>query len=416
MIREPEVAMVASPRGWAQRLHRHLADHGGARVRATVLHPHDTLAEHYDVLIVDDTTSFLSARLVGELRHTGRRVLGIYDPEDPRGKGELVELGVDTVLACDAATEAFLEAVASLAAEAGAGAPTPEETVAAHAPPAAEPAAPPADSGQVTVVGGPPGGCGVTEVAVALAACVGRRGDACVLVDADEVAPSLAQRLGLPPYPNLRLAVEAVERLAGHLGETLTAVNDGQFWALPGLARATDWPQVRPTEVVEMSRQLGRPGVHVLVNVGHRLEDLAGAGCPPRYACTRALLAAADTVVGVGSATPVGVARLLEWIADVGALADGAPLHLVVNRCPASAYRRAEVEAELRRSVAPASLTFAPLDKRVEAAAWRAGLAAPGPFTRAVDALAAAALPVFRPAPDRRRSRGRRAAREGATP
>ncbi|MEX0657860.1 MAG: hypothetical protein WD080_01885, partial [Egibacteraceae bacterium] len=81
MTGEPEIALAASPRDWAQRLHRHLADHGGARVRATVLHPHDALAETYAVLVVDDTTSFLSHRLLDELRRTGRRVLGVYDPD-----------------------------------------------------------------------------------------------------------------------------------------------------------------------------------------------------------------------------------------------------------------------------------------------------------------------------------------------
>jgi len=412
MMVEPEIALAASPRGWAQRLHRHLADHGGARVRATVLHPHDALAERYDVLVVDDTTSFLSHRLIGQLRHSGRRVLGVYDPDDPGGKGELAELGVDAALSADAATEAFLEAITTLAVEAETREGVLEEAAPDPRRAPSEPPAPRAGRGQVTVVGGPAGGCGTTEVAVALAAAVGRRGDACVLVDGDEVAPSIAQRLGLPAYPNLRVAVEAVERSSGTLGETLAGLDGGRFWTLPGLARAADWSQVRPTEVVEVTRQLARPGVHVVVDVGHRLEDLAGVGGPPRYGCTRALLAAADAIVGVGTPSPVGVARLLDWVADARGLATSAALHLVLNRGASSAYVRTEVETELRRSVTPASLTFTPADKRVEAAAWRSTIAAAGPFTRAIDTLAAAALPVYPRPPGRRPGIGRRRARQ----
>lgn len=406
MMSEPQVAMAASPRDWALRLHRHLADHGGARVRATVLHPHDALAERYDVLVVDDTTSFLSHRLLAELRRAGRQVLGVYDPDEPGGKGELAELGVDAVLPATADTAEFLDAIVGLSAEAVHPDGGWEEGPQPPAPPRV-PVPSRTIRGRITVVAGPPGGCGATEVAVALAAAVGRRGEPCVLVDADEVAPCVAQRLGLRAYPNLRAAVDAVEQLDGSVGEALVPVPAGHFWALPGLARATDWCEVRPNEVVEVARALARPHVHVVVNVGHRVEDLAGAGGVARYGCTRALLGAADAVVGVGAASPVGVARLLDWTADVRGLS-AAPLHLLLNNAPASRFKRGEVEAELRRSVVPASLTFAPSDRRVETAGWSCTVVAPGPFTRAVDGLASVALPAGRRDGGRRRDRTRR--------
>ncbi|MEX2619140.1 MAG: hypothetical protein WD250_02865 [Egibacteraceae bacterium] len=245
-------------------------------------------------------------------------------------------------------------------------------------------------------------------MAVALAATVGGRGEACVLVDADEVAPSLAQRLGLPTYPNLRVAVDAAEGAADDLGAALTAVDAGRFWALPGQGRAGDWSQTRPGDVVAVAQALARPGVHVLVDVAHRVEDREGTGGPPRFAATRALLAAADTVVGVGVASPVGVARLLDWVAAVQPLTGHAPLHLVCNRAPASRYKREEVAAELRRNVTATTLTFLPADRRVEAAAWACALVAPGPFSRAVGEFTATAVPAFRPPPGRRRGTGRR--------
>jgi hypothetical protein len=64
----------------------------------------------------------------------------------------------------------------------------------------------------------------------------------------------------------------------------------------------------------------------------------------------------------------------------------------VVNKAPASRFVRGEVEAEILRNYAPASLTVLPLDSAVEKAAWRGELVAPGPFTRAVEGLADAAL------------------------
>ena len=78
---------------------------------------------------------------------------------------------------------------------------------------------------------------------------------------------------------------------------------------------------------------------------------------------------------------------------DVRALTAAVPLHVVVNRAPASPYRRAEVAGEIRRTFEPASLTFAPHDARVEAAAWAGELVGPGPFTRALAELADQVLP-----------------------
>ncbi len=67
----------------ADRVHRFLSDHGGARVRAQVLTPEDALAEDYQVLIIDDICSFLTPRLVAEVQRQGRLVLGVFDPSDP---------------------------------------------------------------------------------------------------------------------------------------------------------------------------------------------------------------------------------------------------------------------------------------------------------------------------------------------
>jgi len=164
--------------------------------------------------------------------------------------------------------------------------------------------------------------------------------------------------------------------------------------------------------------ELRRLRDHVVVNVGALTEDLARQGAADRYGVTREVLAAADAIVGVGVATPVGIARLVAWIADVVAIAPGRPVHLAVNKVSPSRFVRGEVEGEILRSFAPASLHFVPFDEAVETAAWSGALVAPGPFTKAVDALAAAALPravlpATAPAPAHRAAAGGRLWRRG---
>ena len=242
--------------------------------------------------------------------------------------------------------------------------------------------------GRVCAVGGPPGGCGASEVAVELTRAGRCRGDTSLLVDADEVAPSLAQRLGLPPIPNIRTAIDALFHGAGRLHDALLPVAGGGFELLAGLANPADWPQVRPEEVADVVAELRSLREHVIVNVGPHAEDLPRLGGADRYGVTREVLGTADAVVGVGVATPVGVARLISWIAEVVVLAPGTPLHLVVNKVPASRFVRGEVEAEILRNYAPASLHLLPLDAAVERAAWRGELAGQGPFTRGIEGVA----------------------------
>lgn len=404
MIGEPEVVLAASPRDWGQRLHRFVADHGGARVRATILRPEDALTEHYQVLVADDTTSFLTPRLVSELRIRGRRVLGVYDPDDTAGKGELVALGVDAVIARDAPAQEFVDSVRSLTAVA------PRLIAPAGPAPGEQPTRSPVPPGRVTVVASPCGGCGATEVAIALAAVFGRSGEDCVLVDADEVAASVAQRLGLPLYPNLRAAVDAVEQEGPALDDLLLPVDGEAFRVLPGLSTPRDWSMLRAPEAVHTIRTVAEGGRHVVVNAGHRVEDLTRGGGPARYALSRLVLGAADTLVSVGLATPVALARLVEWVADVRALAADTPLHVVMNRAPGAAFKRSEVADELGRALLPASLAFLPSDPRVEVAAWAATVPRRGPFARAV-AATAAGLP--RTAPAGRPGGGGRHARRG---
>jgi len=115
-MREPVIVLAASPRDWANRLRRHVATHGGARVRGTMLDSEDALAESYDVFIVDDTTSFLTRQLIAQLRGQGRGVLGVY--ESLVGRRQLTILGIHQAIEAAATTEDLLVAVSKLAANA----------------------------------------------------------------------------------------------------------------------------------------------------------------------------------------------------------------------------------------------------------------------------------------------------------
>jgi MinD-like ATPase involved in chromosome partitioning or flagellar assembly len=400
---EPELAVVYSPREWANRVVRHITDHGGGRVRLRVVDRRVCLEEEFDVLIAEDVTSFLDGRLVLELRRRGRQILGVYDPKEPTGKERLLELGVDDVIEDSAPAEEFVRKIGRLFPLTPRMTPPLTPTVelaaiAADLDSAGQTDLPGAGHpvhrlrGSVCAVGGPPGGCGASEVAVELARAGRRRGDTCMLVDADEVAPSLAQRLGLPPIPNIRTAIDALFHGAGRLHDALLPVAEGGFELLAGLANPSDWPQVRPQEAAEVVAELRSLRDHVIVNVSAYTEELPRLGAADRYGVTREVLGAADVVIGVGVATPVGVARLISWIADVVVLAPGTPVHLVVNKVPASRFVRGEVEAEILRNYAPASLHLLPLDPAVEKAAWRGELVGLGPFTRGVEDLATAAL------------------------
>src|SRR5438067_204806 len=109
---EPTVALVFSPEAWVEELHRHLSHHGGARVRQVVVEPAVALDESYDVLVVSDRWPALTMRLVGAVHERGRRVLGVFDPEEPAGKDHLVRLGVDATIPADAPMQEFVGVLA----------------------------------------------------------------------------------------------------------------------------------------------------------------------------------------------------------------------------------------------------------------------------------------------------------------
>jgi MinD-like ATPase involved in chromosome partitioning or flagellar assembly len=371
-MNEIEVAIAVSARVWPDRLHRFLADHGGARVRAQVLAPEDALAETYEVLIIDDVSSFLTPRLVQELQRRQRMVLGVFDPADGQdGKERLRECGVDQVIESAASAEEFVVAVRALVAlapfERVDQADEPEEFT---------------SGGRLIAVGAAPGGCGATEVAISIATRLSRSGPT-VLIDVDEVAPSVAQRLSLRLLPNLRTAIDVIQHRRGDLRRSLQAIGD--ISVLCGFSGERDWSEIRPIELHDVISEL-RGGFRFLVaNVGPLVEG-GGPGEEERMRLSRSVVAAAEDVVGVGLGHPVSVSRTIAWSIAASSLNPGATRSLLINRAPRSFYRRGEIRLEVARATG-LRVEFLPSDDRVEAASWIGRPVASGKFRRAVDRL-----------------------------
>ena len=386
---EIELGIVVSARDWDEQLHRFTVDHGGARVRIRVLSPEDAVAETFDVLVVDDITSFLTRHLVDVLHGQKKMILGVFDAEHaPDGERRLKELGIDHRIEAASPPDDFLRMLDRMAEHLG-----PRRATIAQGP-ARPTAASHERGGLVTVVGGPEGGVGSTEIALALARRLRGGSRDAVVIDADDANPSVAQRLGLSLHPNLRTAVDALQHRTGGLLGSLSFPRHADVEVLAGLSNRRDWIELRPAEVIAVVDELAAERQHVVVDISARIEDLSFFGGPPRYGLARSVIARADRLCAVGLATPIGLARLLEWIAGARDITPEVPIHVVINRAPKAAYLQGELQTELVRSYLPASLTFVPEDRRVLEAAWEGDSVPGGPFQKGIEQLVEALDPV----------------------
>jgi MinD-like ATPase involved in chromosome partitioning or flagellar assembly len=381
-VHEPTIALAFTPEAWVESLHRHFTDHGGARVRQLVMDPKVALDESYEVFVVGARWPALTAGLVGDLHDRGRRVLGVASREDRGSLDVLARVGADRVIHADATALEFLEAILLLAPDAR--------------PDASPLPAAPSALGQRVVVRGP-SGSGATEIAIGLAAAWSSR-RAVALVDLDDIAPSVAQRLALPIEPNIRTTIDAIEFGAGEPGEGEYGPSEFGTSAEPtasrglrvvaGLPNPAAWAHVRAGEADRLVRTIARDRDIVVIDIAASLEEV-GPAARSRHALARMAVRECDAVVAVGLATPVGLSRLVAWLADLHALDTEAPVHVVLNRAPSEAFRRRELLAELERCYRGASTTVIPDDRAVARATWEAVSVGRGKFRSALCQLAA---------------------------
>jgi MinD-like ATPase involved in chromosome partitioning or flagellar assembly len=283
---------------------------------------------------------------------------------------------------------------------------------------------------RVVAVWGPAGAPGRSTVAIELAVELARGGRHVALVDADTHAPSIALALGLPDEgPGFAAAcrqadlggLDAAEltRIALPLGRTGVDV-------LTGINRPSRWPELSERRVTAALSACREWAQFTVVDVAASLErdeeimsDLEG---PRRNAATLAALRAADLVVAVAGADPVGVARFLRASAEVRATIGATPVAVLANRLRPGALgidARGQVRRTLERFGGIRDVWFLPQDPRSADAALLsarpiADVAPRSPLTLALRRFVGEAIV---PAPEaatavarRQRGRGLRAA------
>lgn len=286
---------------------------------------------------------------------------------------------------------------------------------------------------RVIAVWGPAGAPGRSTVAVELAAELARGGRHVGLVDADTHAPSLAVALGLPDEgPGFAAACRQAElggldvrelaRISEPLGRTGVDV-------LTGINRPSRWPELSDVRVERALAVCREWADFVVVDVASSLErdeeivsDLDG---PRRNAATIAALRAADVVVAVAAADPIGVARFLRAHAELRSTVGATPIRVVVNRLRAGTLgidARTQVRRALDRFGGIREVWFLPPDGRSADAAILASqpiadVAPRSPLVLAVRRFVGEALVPARAAEvesrTRRRGKGARGRRLG---
>ena len=338
-------------------------------MRQVVVEPTVALEEEYDALVVSDRWPALTARFVDAVRHDGRRILGVFDPEEPAGKDHLVALAVDATIASDAPMTDFVDALADLGPLPQPASPRPRRRTRRRQRRGARGPSSSWSRGRAAV-GSPRSPSGWPRRSRPVARSV-------VLVDAHEHHASVAGRLGLAVEPNLRSAIDAHQYGFGDLDGSVVSPRQAGFGVVTGFPGPVAAAQVTASDVVEVVGVLGQRHDVVVVDA----DDSSST--------TRALVAESTAIVGVAAASPVGIVRTLAWGVDLRELARATPLHLAVNRAPGARYRREEIRTEVVRTLPPASLTWVPSDAAVDRAAWDGCLPGRGPFRRAMEELAA---------------------------
>lgn len=391
--REPAVAVGSSQRPWVAELMSYAQDHAGVRVVGTILSSREAIEHDYEVLLIDDTTSYLTKRLIDRVQMMRRIVIGVYESTRGEvGRSKLLDIGVDAVIDAEASPKEFLARIRSITDQrlvdrdfaqiAGGEDDAAEIEEAGSLPDVAVNGANESPRRSLTIVSG---SNGATEIAVGIATQMGRRGLPVVLVDLDTLEPSIAQRLGAPMSPNVLSAIESL-RFSGEIKQAVTTHELG-FGVLAGLPSPREWEACGSDDAADLVGVVAESNTHVIVKVNRYLEDVSpfgvGAG---RFGVARRSVADADQMVVVGDPSPTGVTAVLAWIGEARGLS-GEPVHVVMNHCGRSMYQQGEIKEEIGRTFRSASVTFVPEDSRVRKAAWQGEPPPPGRFTKALDSI-----------------------------
>ncbi len=341
-----------------------------------------------DVLLASADPRFLDGALL--LAASASRTTAVVLAEGESGRAVAASLGVREAVPAEADVGAVLSRLERARVE-------PSEQ-----PPEAVRPAPEGRRGRVTAVWGPAGAPGRTTTAIALAAEIAATGVRTALVDADTagaaVAPSLAL---LDEAPGLAAAcrLAAAAALTGTELDRIAQRHRGarhDLAVLTGIGRPARWPELSADRVGRVLEQCRDWAEHTVVDVGWNLESdeeiVSDLFAPRRNAATLAALQAADVVVAVGAADPVGLARFVRAYADLIELVEPHRIRPVVTKVRRSAVGLApgaQIRASLARFAGIEEVTLVPSDPAACDAALLTGRSLPdtAPRSSAVAAL-----------------------------
>ncbi len=237
-------------------------------------------------------------------------------------------------------------------------------------------------SDSLVVVWGPAGAPGRTTIAVNLAAEIAAAGHSVALVDADPYGGAVAPSLGLldeaPGFASAcRLAgSDALDRAELDRIAQRYSSPRGSFDVFTGLVGPSRWPELSSDRVTAALAAIRTRFEYVVVDSGFSLERdeelTSDQFAPRRNASTFASLAAADRVVAIGLADPVGLSRLLRGHADLLELVEPERVDVMVNRVRTRALgidAHAQVRQTLRRFAGIGDATLLPHDGKAADAA-----------------------------------------------
>ena len=230
-------------------------------------------------------------------------------------------------------------------------------------------------NGTVIAVWGPAGAPGRTSIAICLAAELAASGATVVLADVDTHSGSIAPALGLlDEAPGFAAAC----RLAGanaltqpeleRIGQRYLTAR-GSFWVLTGIGRPSRWPELSSERVTAAITACRGWVDYTILDTGASLENdeeiSSDLLAPRRNGATIAALRAADEVVAVGAADPVGLSRLLRAHVDLLETIDTDRVTVLMNKVRASAIGPgtfAQVRQTLQRFGGISSPVLVPWD------------------------------------------------------
>jgi MinD-like ATPase involved in chromosome partitioning or flagellar assembly len=338
----------------------------------------DLLATAYTglarVALVSAGLPGLDADSVEALRRGGIEAVVVYD-EAGSDPGRLQRLGVAHVLA-PTMLDTLVDTVHAAGCETGEPdlQPAPER----EGLPVGEPGG---ARGRVLAVWGPAGAPGRTTVAVGVAAELALLGRPALLVDADPYAGAVAQHLGVLDEVSGLLAAARLANAGSldveRLGSCARKVVE-HLHVLTGLPRPDRWREVRPRAFADLLDLATRTAAHVVVDTGFSLErdtpDPFDAPASARNLMTLEAVERADDVLVVGTADPVGLARLARGLIELHQLLPALRPLVVVNRYRTSlGWGEKEIRGMVEGFVATAAVHFVPDDREAADRALMAG-------------------------------------------